>query len=86
MPSLAAIPSGVWLAMSIVELLCAVGLVLPIGYVAPISALVIAIEMVSITGVHLLAGSSSYGPVVYWLVVAVVCAIIAYGRLALKPF
>jgi hypothetical protein len=35
---------------------------------------------------HISSGDSSYGPMIYWLVVAAICAFVAYGRLALKPF
>ena len=90
MPSLAAIPNGAWLAMSAVELLCALGLVLPAVYrpaavLAPVAAVVIAAEMLLFCGLHLASGDPSYGPLIYWLVVAAVCAIIAYGRFVLNP-
>ena len=90
MPSLSAIPHGVWLGMSVVELLCAAGLVLPIfykplGFVIPLAAILIAVEMLLFCGLHIASGDASYGPLIYWLVVAAVCAFIAYGRLALAP-
>lgn len=90
MPSLAAIPNGLWMSLSIVELLCAVGLVLPLfskshGKLAPLAALVIAAEMLLFCAVHLFSGDPTYGSIVYWLVVAAVCGFIAYGRLVLKP-
>ena len=90
MPSLSAIPAGVWLGMSVVELLCAAGLVLPIFYkplafLIPLAAILIAAEMLLFCGLHIASGDESYGPLIYWLVVAAVCAFIAYGRLALNP-
>jgi hypothetical protein len=90
-PSLSAIPNGVWLAMSVVELLCAVGLILPAVYkplaiLAPIAAVCIAAEMLLFSGLHIYSGDPNYGPVIYWLVVAAICAFIAYGRFVLKPF
>jgi hypothetical protein len=89
-PSLSAIPHGVWLGMSVVELLCAAALILPafnkrLGMLAPISAACIAAEMLLFSGLHVYSGSTDYGEVAYWLVVAVVCAFIAYGRLVLRP-
>lgn len=89
-PSLAAIPHGVWLALIVVELLCALGLILPrfnkdLGILAPLAALCIAAEMLLFCGVHLLSGNTNYGPLIYWLVVAGICAFIAYGRFVLKP-
>jgi hypothetical protein len=89
-PSLKAIPHVVWMSLSIVELLCVAGLVLPIfnkqlGMLAPIAALVIAVEMLLFTAVQIAAGTGGGGQIGYWLVVAVVCAFIAYGRFVLAP-
>lgn len=91
MPSLKAIPQGVWLAMSVLELLCSVGLMLPLFYarlaiLAPLAALVIAAEMLLFCGLHVSSGEKNYGPMIYWLVVAAICAFIAYGRLVITPF
>ncbi len=89
-PSLRAIPHGVWLALIGVELLCSVGLVLPavrrsMARAAPIAAACIAAEMLLFSAVHLASGETNHGPMIYWLVVAAFCAFIAYGRLVLKP-
>lgn len=90
MPSLGAIPDGAWLAMSVIELLCAAGLILPVfnsslGLLAPIAAVVIAAEMLLFSVLHVSSGESGFGPLIYWLVVAAVCAFIAWGRFVLKP-
>ncbi len=90
MPSLKAIPQGVWLSMSAVELLCALALIVPAFYkplsvLAPIAALVIAAEMLLFTAMHLYSGARDFGPIIYWLVVAVLYGFIAYGRFVLKP-
>jgi hypothetical protein len=90
-PSFKAMPHELWLALSVVELLCSLALIAPainksLGILAPIAALCIAAEMVLFTGFHIYSGEASYSPVVYWGVVAAVCAFIAYGRLVLKPF
>ena len=90
LPSLAAIPPGAWLALSALELLCALGLVLPalrkpLALLAPLAAGCIAAEMLLFSGLHLLSGDAGHGQLVYWLVVASVCAFIAYGRSVLKP-
>lgn len=89
-PSLSAIPHGVWLGLIVVELLCSAGLVLPalsgrFASLAPIAAACIAVEMLLFCGVHLASGDASHGQMVYWLVVAAVCAFVAFGRLSLKP-
>jgi hypothetical protein len=34
---------------------------------------------------HVYSGDEAYGQVIYWFVVAAICAFIAYGRFALKP-
>ena len=90
MPSLGAIPHGVWQSMTGVELLCAIALIVPLfdkraAILAPIAAAFVGAEMLFLSGVHLASGSTSIGPVIYWLVVAAVCAFIVYGRLVLKP-
>jgi xanthine/uracil/vitamin C permease (AzgA family) len=89
-PSLSAMPHGVWLGLSGFELLCAVGLLIPALYaplamLVPVAALAIAAEMLLFCGLHIWSGDPSYGPMIYWLVVAAVCAFIAYGRLVLSP-
>jgi hypothetical protein len=90
LPSLKAIPHGAWLAMGAFELILAVGLILPVfgasfGTLAPIAALCIAAEMLLFTGLHAQSSSSEHGQVIYWLVVAALCAFVAYGRLVVAP-
>jgi hypothetical protein len=89
-PSLKAIPHGLWKALIVVELLCAVALIVPafskpLGILAPIAATLIAVEMLMFTGVHLSSGATSHGQMIYWLVVAAICGFIAYGRFVLNP-
>jgi hypothetical protein len=89
-PSLAAIPHGVWAGLVGVEFLCAIALVVPIfekriAVLAPVGAALVGIEMLYFSCVHLASGSGTVGPVIYWLVVAAVCAFIIYGRLVLTP-
>ncbi|MEK2643974.1 DoxX family protein [Bdellovibrio sp. BCCA] len=91
MPSLKAIPSGVWMGMAILELICSVLLILPVlnkswGISASVGAIIIAAEMLLFCGLHLASDEGNFGPMVYWLVVVAICAFIAYGRLVLKPF
>jgi DoxX-like family len=94
MPSLKAIPHGVWLAMSVFELLCSVGLILPafnkpLAILAPIAAACVAAEMLLFSGLHIYSGGArarNNAPMFYWLIVAAICAFIAYGRFVLKPF
>ena len=91
MPTLKAIPSGAWMTLALVELLCALGLILPAFYkplniLVPGSAICIAVIMLTFCLIHFLAGDTSINSPGYWLVVAAVCAFIAYGRLVLRPF
>jgi hypothetical protein len=89
-PSLQALPHGLWLGLSAFELACSAALVLPaavpsLGLGAPIAAACIAAEMLLFSGTHLTSGTSEHGPMIYWLVVAAVCAFLAYGRFSVRP-
>lgn len=88
-PSLSAIPQNVWLSLSVFELLCSLVLILsaflkPLRRWVPLAAAGIATEMVAFCALHLAAGDETRGPVIYWLVVAALCAFVAYGRLRLR--
>ena len=89
-PSLSAIPHGIWLALIGIEFLCSVGLLMPVlskrsGKIVAYSALVIAAEMLLFCVVHVSSGAGDFFEMIYWLVVAGICAFIAYGRLKLSP-
>jgi hypothetical protein len=89
--SLKAIPHGVWLTMIVIELLCSLGLIMPainkrLGIMAPIAASCIAAEMLLFSGLYIYSGDANFSQLIYWLVVAVICTFIAYGRFVLKPF
>lgn len=76
--------------MSGVELLLALGLILPAFHkpltkLAPIAATGVAGEMLLFSVVHLSSGAADHGPMIYWLVVAALCGFIAYGRFVLRP-
>lgn len=91
MLSLTAIPVGIWKGLSVLEILVAACLVLPLVYkpAAPlvaIAALFIVLEMLTYCGLHLFSDySKETGPLIYWFVVALICGFIAYGRLKLSP-
>jgi glucose dehydrogenase len=89
-PSLSAIPHGAWLAMSAVELLCALALLAPalsrrLGILAPIAVATVIAEMLLFTAVHLASGVAEHNEIVYWMVVAAICGFLLYGRLVLRP-
>ena len=90
-PSLGAIPHGAWLAISVFELACVVGLLIPavsrpLAIMAPLAAVGIGAIMLVYCVLHLLSGAQNFGPMIYWLVVAAICGFIAYGRFVLRPF
>lgn len=90
MPSLKAIPTGLWQTLGGLELVIALCLILPAFYkplvvLVPVAAICIAIEMLLFCGLHIASGDNTYNAMVYWLVVAAICAFIAYGRLVLRP-
>jgi hypothetical protein len=85
-PALQAIPHAVWMTLIVVELLCALGLVLPAFFkqpvrkLVPIAAACIAAEMLYLCAVYEFSGSQESDHLIYWLVVAAICAFVAYGR------
>lgn len=90
MPSLGGLSGGLWISLAVVEILCSLGLLLPAIYrpmasLAPISAALIASEMLLFSILHIYSGATDFGPMIYWLVVAALCAFVAYGRFILRP-
>jgi hypothetical protein len=78
------------MTMGVLELVIAVCLILPAIYkplaiLTPIAAICIAVEMLAFTALHISSGNGSFGPIVYWLVVAALSAFVAYGRLVPRP-
>ncbi len=89
-PTLSAIPHGVWMVLIPFELICAAGLILPalapsVGWLVALAAIGIAVEMLMFSGIHFQGDAEENGPMFYWLVVAAVCAVIAVGRLFVAP-
>ena len=87
-PSLRGIPRRAWLVISAIELLLSLGLVCTavpaLAIAAPLSAALVAAEMLFFIGLHLHKGFGKVrGPMIYWLVVAVLAGFIVYGRLVL---
>lgn len=89
-PSIAAIPQGLWLALSALEVLCAIGLLIPVmnkrlGRLVPIAALALAAEMLLYIGIGVHSGLAVASHLTYWGVLVAIEAFIAYGRLVLRP-
>lgn len=86
MPTLQEISYNGWIALSVAELVCVVVLFAPLfkkrlNLLVPAASTLIAAEMLFFSWLHLSSGNSDKGPVIYWMVVAVVCAFLATMRL-----
>lgn len=87
---LSSIPHRVWMGLSVLEIIAVIFLVLPViskrfGRLVPAAAFAIAAEMIYFSIVFLASGATDFNQLIYWLVVAMVCIFVAYGRLRLKP-
>jgi len=87
-PSFGALPREAWLALGIVELACAVGLIVPAALrwhprLTVLAAAVLAIETLVFVGVHVKYGELA--PTIMSGVLGLLMAFIAYGRAVLKP-
>lgn len=87
--SFGALPRPVWAALGIMELVCAVGLIVP-GAVhwrpglTVVAAVVLAVESLVFIGVHVKYREVT--PMIMSGVLGLIMAFIAYGRLVLHPF
>src|SRR5262245_54540090 len=82
-PSFGALPRKAWMALGIIELVCAVGLIVPAAFHWPpvitvVAATVLAIESLVFIAVH--AKYREVGSIVMSAVLGLVMAFIAYGR------
>lgn len=87
-PSFGALPREAWMALGIVELVCTVGLIVPAAFhwqpkLTVVAATVLAVESLVFIGVHV--KYREIAPIVFSVVLGLVMAFIAYGRMVLKP-
>ena len=87
-PSFGALPREIWMALGILELICAVLLILPgLLHWQPrltvLAAVLLAIESLVFVGVHVKYGE--VGSIVMSIVLGLFVSFIAYGRTVLKP-
>jgi uncharacterized membrane protein YphA (DoxX/SURF4 family) len=87
-PSFGALPREAWMALGILELVCAVGLIVPAAFhwhpaLTVVAATVLAIESLVFVWVHAKYGEIT--PIVVSGVLGLLMAFIAYGRMVLKP-
>jgi uncharacterized membrane protein YphA (DoxX/SURF4 family) len=83
-----ALPREAWMALGILELICAVGLIVPAALhwhpaLTVLAATVLAIESLVFIGVHVKYGEIT--PIILSGALGLFMAFIAYGRMVLKP-
>jgi uncharacterized membrane protein YphA (DoxX/SURF4 family) len=87
-PSFGALPREAWMALGILELVCAAGLIVPGALrfrpsLTVAAATVLAIESLVFIWVHV--NYREIGPIIFSAVLGLLMAFIAYGRMVLKP-
>ena len=87
-PSFGALPREAWMALGILELVCAVGLIVPAFFhwqpvITVAAAAVLAIESLVFVWVHV--KYSETGSIIMSVVLGLLMAFIAYGRMVLNP-
>jgi len=87
-PSFGALPRGAWTALGVLEIVCVVGLIVPAALrwqptLTGVAATILALETILFVWVHV--KYHEVAPIVFSVVLGLVMAFIAYGRLVLKP-
>ncbi|HEX6885439.1 MAG TPA: DoxX family protein [Planctomycetota bacterium] len=87
-PSFGALPREAWTALGILELLCTLGLIVPGALhwkpaLTGVAAAVLALESLLFVWVHV--QYREIPPIVFCVVLGLLMAFLAYGRLVLKP-
>lgn len=87
-PSFGALPRQAWTTLGILELVCTVGLIIPSALrwhptLTVVAATVLAIESLVFIRVH--AKYREFAPIILSGVLGLVMALIAYGRMVVKP-
>jgi Na+-transporting NADH:ubiquinone oxidoreductase subunit NqrB len=87
-PSLSTIPHSIWLSLISLELACTGGLIFALinkkwtTISTTLSCSGIILEMVLFVVIHIKSGDDEYGPMMYWLVVAIFCMGMIYYRIS----
>jgi len=87
-PSFGALPRVAWMALGILELACTLGLIVPGAFhwkpsLTGVAAAALALESLVFVWVH--ARYHEVGPIVFCVVLGLLMAFLAYGRIVLKP-
>lgn len=91
-PASAMLPSGGWKALGVLEVVCAVLMIVPAAtrwmpMLTPIAAAILAVETLSLAAVQATYSLqiAATNPLVWSVVMGVMAALVAYGRYALRP-
>ncbi len=87
-PSFGALPREAWLGLGLLELVCAIGLIVPAAFhwqpqLTSVAAALLAIESLVFIWVHLKYHETT--PLILSGVLGLLMAFIAYGRIVLRP-
>ena len=87
-PSFGALPRAAWAGLGLVELVCVVGLIVPSALpwhpsLTVAAATILALESLVFIGVH--AKYHEVGTIVVCVVLGLLMAFVAYGRMTLRP-
>ena len=87
-PSFGALPREAWTALGILELVCAVGLIVPAAFhwrpaLTVAAAAALAVESLVFIWVHVKYRETA--PIIMSAVLGLLMAFVAYGRMVLKP-
>jgi uncharacterized membrane protein YphA (DoxX/SURF4 family) len=87
-PSFGAMPRKAWTVLGLVELVCTVGLIAPDAFhwhsqLTILAAAIMSVESLVFIGVHVKYRETA--PIVMSIVLGLVLAFIAYGRMVLHP-
>jgi uncharacterized membrane protein YphA (DoxX/SURF4 family) len=87
-PSFGALPRQAWITLGILELVCAVGLIVPAAFhwqpsLTTVAAAILAIESLVFVGVHVKYHEVT--PIILSGVLGLLMAFTAYGRMVLSP-
>ena len=87
--SFGALPRGAWTALGVLELVCVVGLIVPAAFhwrpsLTVLAAAILAIESLVFVWVHV--QYREVPTIIMCVVLGLLMAFLAYGRMFLKPF
>jgi hypothetical protein len=87
-PSFGVLPRGAWLALGILELVCATGLIVPSALrwqpqLTVVAAALLALESLVFVWVHIQSNERS--TLILSVVLGLLMVFVAYGRMALRP-